>query len=158
MFLGLALVAWQPLPATIWQVQSTGAAIFYAAFGLGVGLVLLSTFLIDHFELFGLRQIWTANTGKPMPQMQFRTPLLYRVVRHPMQLGMVILVFATPHMTVGHLLFAGLMTLYVMIGLYFEERALVREFGHQYRDYQARVPMLVPGLRLPGARPTGATG
>lgn len=152
LFLGVAMWFWQPLPATLWLVEGPLVWVTYAVFGLGVGMVFLSTFLIDHFELFGLRQIWSANTAQPLPKPEFRTPLLYRIVRHPMQLGVILLLFGTPHMTAGHLLFAMLMTLYVLIGLRFEERALVREFGEAYRTYQRRVPMLFPGLKI-AARP-----
>lgn len=144
LFLSLAMWQWRPMPEVIWQVDGAAAVAAYAFFALGLGLVLLSTFLIDHFELFGLRQIWTANTGREMPQPVFRTPFLYRVVRHPMQLGVMILLFATPVMTAGHMLFAMAMTLYILIGLYFEERSLVREFGEVYLDYKRRVPMLLP--------------
>ncbi|MEO0923320.1 MAG: NnrU family protein [Pseudomonadota bacterium] len=146
LFLGLAIWQWQPIPATIWAVDGAVAWFAYAVFLLGVALVLVSTFLIDHFELFGLRQIWSANTARAMSKPKFRVPFLYRFVRHPMQLGVILLLFATPHMTVGHLLFAGLMTLYVLIGLWFEERALVREFGAVYRAYQNQVPRLVPRM------------
>ncbi|WP_424969720.1 methyltransferase family protein [Dinoroseobacter sp. S76] len=145
--LALAMWLWQPMTGTIWQVEGPAGFAFYALFALGAGIVLWSTFLIDHFELFGLRQIWTHLRGQPMPAPEFRTPVLYRFVRHPMQLGVVILLFATPHLTAGHLLFAGSMTLYVFVGLYFEERALVRTYGARYQAYQASVPMLIPGLR-----------
>lgn len=146
LFLGLAMWQWQPLPATIWALDGAAIWVAYGICGLGVGLVLLSTFLIDHFELFGLSQIWNANKNRPMPAPVFKTPLLYRYVRHPMQLGVILVFFGTPHMTVGHALFAGLMTAYVMIGLWFEERSLVREFGDTYREYQREVPMLIPRL------------
>lgn len=145
-FLAVAMAFWQPLPTSIWSFDGGLAVAAYGICGLGVFLVLLSTFLIDHFELFGLRQIWCAGREKPMPQPVFRTPMLYRFVRHPMQLGIILLFFGTPHMTIGHLLFASLMTVYVMIGLWFEERALVREFGEAYRNYQRNVPMLIPRL------------
>ncbi|MGZ2259446.1 methyltransferase family protein [Roseobacter sp. A03A-229] len=146
--LALAMWQWQPLPGVIWQLEGPAALATYAAFGIGAGLVLWSTFLIDHFELFGLRQIWTHLRGQPMPEPVFRTPMLYRIVRHPMQLGIVILLFATPQMTWGHLLFAGAMTAYIFVGLYFEERALLRLFGERYAAYQKAVPMLIPGLRI----------
>ncbi len=146
LFLSFAMWQWRPMPGVIWHVDGMAAAIAYALFALGLGLVLLATFLIDHFELFGLRQIWSANANTAMPEPRFRAPGLYRFVRHPMQLGVILLLFATPHMTVGHLLFAGLMTLYVMIGLWFEERSLLREFGDVYRVYQRQVPMLIPRL------------
>lgn len=146
-FLGLAMWQWQPMPWVLWSFDGALAIATYAVFVLGGVLVLLSTFLIDHFELFGLRQIWSANTKRPMPKPVFRTPSLYRMVRHPMQLGVILVFFGTPHMTAGHLLFAGLMTTYVLIGLWFEERSLIREFGAEYRAYQTRVPMLIPGLK-----------
>lgn len=146
LFLGLAMWQWQPMPTTLWSFDGALALASYAIFGLGVCMVLLSTFLIDHFELFGLRQIWCANRGGVMPEPVFRTPFLYRIVRHPMQLGMILVLFGTPHMTVGHMLFALSMTAYVLIGLWFEERALFREFGEAYRDYQRRVPMLIPAI------------
>lgn len=144
---GVAMAFWQPLGATIWCAEGLASAPFYALFGVGTGVVLWSTFLIDHFELFGLRQIWTHLHRRPMPDSVFATPALYRVVRHPMQLGIVVLLFATPHMTVGHLLFASAMTAYVFVGLFFEERALLRSFGERYAAYQRSTPMLIPGLR-----------
>lgn len=143
-FLMLLMVFWQPMPAEIWSVTNGWAIGFYLMFALGLVTVLLSTFLIDHYELFGLRQVCSASTGAPMPTPTFRTPMLYKFVRHPMQLGVIMVFFATPHMTAGHLFFAISMTVYVLIGLFFEERSLVREFGDTYRDYQTRVPMLIP--------------
>ncbi|MGI9450635.1 MAG: methanethiol S-methyltransferase [Geminicoccaceae bacterium] len=156
-FLALAIWQWQPMPWTVWQVEGDAAWVFYAAFGGAAVLLLWSTFLIDHFELFGLRQAWCYWRGVAMPKPQFRTPALYRIVRHPMQLGITIMFLATPHMTVGHLLFASAMIAYIMIGLYFEERSLVRHFGDDYRTYQSRVPMLIPLLHLGRARPLSAT-
>ncbi len=144
--LALAMWQWQALPGTIWQVDGPLAVVAYAVFGIGTGMVLWSTFLIDHFELFGLRQIWSHLRGAQMPEPEFRTPALYRIVRHPMQLGVIILLFATPHMTWGHMLFAGSMTAYIFVGLYFEERALLRMFGDRYAAYQQAVPMLFPSF------------
>ncbi len=152
--LALAMWQWQPLPGTIWQVDGVIAITAYVAFFVGAGIVLWSTFLIDHFELFGLRQIWCYLRGTAMPPAIFRAPALYRVVRHPMQLGVIILLFATPHMTWGHLLFAGSMTAYIFVGLYFEERALLRMFGDRYAAYQRTVPMLFP---IPKTRPKAAS-
>lgn len=146
--LGLAMWLWQPLDVTIWKIEGAAQMLPYAAFASGVGLVLWSTLLIDHFELFGLRQIWTHLRGKSMPAPEFKTPALYRIVRHPMQLGIIVLLFATPHLTLGHLIFAGSMTAYVVVGLHFEERALVRLFGDRYRAYQRSVPMLMPKIAL----------
>ena len=145
-FLALAMWQWQPLNAQVWTIGGPAVIAVYAAFAIGLALVLVSTFLIDHFELFGLRQVWTAFTGRPMPKAEFRTPFLYRYVRHPMQLGIIILLFATPTMTAGHLMFASAMTAYIFVGLYFEERSLTREFGQTYTAYKARVPMLFPRL------------
>lgn len=148
-FLSLLMIYWKPMPTEVWSVSGPLALTTYVVFVLGLVMVLLSTFLIDHFELFGLRQIWSAKLQKPMPKPIFKTPMLYKIVRHPMQLGVILVFFATPVMTVGHLFFALSMTGYVLIGLYFEERALVREFGDAYRSYQARVPMLLPNpMRL----------
>lgn len=148
LFLFLALGYWQPMPTVIWELDGLYALAMQALFVVGVATLLTSTFLIDHFELFGLKQVWFANADRDAPEPSFKEPFLYRIVRHPMQLGVIMLVFATPLMTVGHLVFASLMTLYVLIGLYFEERALLREFGDTYRDYQARKPMLIPGLKF----------
>jgi len=148
LFLGLAMWQWQPMPTTLWLIEGPAVWTVYVIFGIGVTVLLWSAFLIDHFELFGLRQIWFANTQRPMPKPAFHTPSLYRLVRHPMQLGMILLLYGTPHMTVGHLLFAMSMTLYIVIGLWFEERSLVRELGQDYIAYQRKVPMLIPGMKL----------
>ncbi|MEO1199646.1 MAG: isoprenylcysteine carboxylmethyltransferase family protein [Pseudomonadota bacterium] len=144
--LALLMWQWQPLTATLWSLDGLAALGVYAVFAIGAGLVLWSTFLIDHFELFGLRQIWVHLKGQAMPEPKFRTPVLYRIVRHPMQLGVIILLFATPHMTVGHLLLAAAMTGYIFVGLHFEERALIRQFGDRYRAYRGQVPLLFPRI------------
>lgn len=157
-FLAIAMLHWQAMPQVIWHVEGAAAWLFYAAFGLGVVVLLWSTFLIDHFELFGVSQTWRHLRGTPSPRPEFRTPALYKIVRHPMQLGVVIMFLATPHMTVGHLLFAGAMIGYIVVGLYFEERSLVREFGDAYRAYQRRVPMLFPSLRSLRATPVEQAG
>lgn len=150
-FLALLMWQWQPMPSVIWHVGGTAALSFYGVAATGCGLVLLATFLIDHFELFGLKQVWSNQNAHTMPTPEFCTPFLYRFVRHPMQLGIAILFVATPHMTVGHMLFAVAMLGYIRIGLHFEERALVRQFGDQYRTYQQTVPMLLP-LRFGSSR------
>ena len=126
------------MPELIWQFDGNAALLLTALFGLGVSILLTSTFLIDHFELFGIKQVWFTNNSQPMPAPEFKEPFLYRLVRHPMQLGVIITVFAVPVMTVGHMVFATAMTIYILIGLRFEERALLREFGDTYRDYQRR--------------------
>jgi methanethiol S-methyltransferase len=140
---------WQPLPGVVWSVANpTGVALIRALFGLGWLLALVSTFLIDHFALGGLRQVWEQLRGGPTAPAPFRTPSLYRVVRHPMMLGLLIAFWATPHMTAGRLIFALGMTAYILVGVSYEERDLLRAFGAAYRAYRAQVPMLIPVPRL----------
>jgi protein-S-isoprenylcysteine O-methyltransferase Ste14 len=153
--LALLFWQWQPLPEPLWTVREpVPAAALQAVFWVGWVLVLASTFLINHFELFGLRQVVARLTGREIPPPVFRTPLLYKAVRHPLYLGFLLAFWATPDMTVGHLLFAAATTAYILIGIWFEERDLVDLFGEQYRDYRRRVGMLVP---LPARRATMPT-
>jgi protein-S-isoprenylcysteine O-methyltransferase Ste14 len=143
----LALVMWQwrPLPHLIWDVESTPLRIVLYALSLaGFGLVLVSTFAIDHFDLFGLRQVVRHQLGKPTATSTFRIPLLYRSVRHPLYLGFLIAFWVAPTMSVGHLLFAAVTTAYVLVAIRFEEHDLISTFGERYRSYRARVPMIVP--------------
>ena len=149
--LALALLFWQwrPLPATLWRVEGGAAVLLWGVCALGWATVLLSTFLIDHFDLFGLRQSWLHLVQRPLTPLRFRTTLLYRVVRHPIMLGFLLAFWAIPHMTAGHLLFAVAMTVYILIGVHYEERDLVRSLGRDYVDYRRRTPAFVPGL--PGA-------
>lgn len=146
--LGLIFLYWQPINLTIWQVQGVASYAVLVVFGAGLGIIAIATILLDHFEFTGLRQAWDNLGNAPARQSQFRTPLLYRIVRHPLQLGIVMVMFAVPHMTVDGLLFALVMLGYILIGLRFEERALLREFGPAYRAYQRLVPMLLPRLSL----------
>ena len=142
---------WVPIDApVVWQVDDrAGAALLWSVFALGCVLMLASTFQIDHFELFGLRQVSAPLTGRPLPETRFRTPLLYRWVRHPLYLGFLLTFWSVPVMTAGRLLFAAGLTVYILIGIAFEERELVRQFGERYRTYRAQVGMLLP---RPGSR------
>lgn len=145
--LALLLLFWQwcPLPGVVWSVEHPVAvAALWAAFGAGWVVVLVSTFLIDHFDLFGLRQVYLYAAGRPYTPPPFRTPALYRVVRHPIMLGFLIAFWATPAMTWGHLLFAGATTAYILVGVRLEEQDLRAALGRSYDDYRGRVPMFLP--------------
>ena len=145
--LALLLGCWQPIGGTIWDVRDSALAMpIWVVFALGWGVLLLSTFLINHFELFGLTQAWFHGRPRADAPPTLREPMLYRYVRHPLYLGFVIAFWATPHLTMGHLLFAAGMTAYILIGIAHEERDLVGHFGKSYEDYRRRVGMLVPGL------------
>ncbi|WP_121062481.1 methyltransferase family protein [Chachezhania antarctica] len=144
LLLGLIIWQWQPIPTVIWQVDGPAVWPIHGAFILGALTVLTATFLLGHFEFVGLSQAWNNLRGAPVPSAAFRTPMLYQIVRHPLQLGLLIMMIATPVMTLGHLIFVASMALYIAIGLRFEERALLREFGAAYAAYQRDVPMLFP--------------
>lgn len=136
---------WQPLTARAWDVTNPiAAALLEALFWIGWLMVLLSTFLIDHFDLFGLRQVYLHQRGLDYSFPQFHKRLLYKIVRHPIMLGFVIAFWATPHMSVGHLLFAFGTTAYILVALQFEERDLVNIHGESYKEYQREVAMLIP--------------
>ncbi|WOH63084.1 methanethiol S-methyltransferase [Bradyrhizobium sp. BWA-3-5] len=142
---------WRPIAPTIWRVEGWPAAMLTAIFGSGWVIALASTFQIDHFELFGLRQVADVWRGAAGRVQALKMPLLYRLVRHPLMLGLLLAFWATPHMTAGHLLFAVMNTAYILIGVRLEERDLVAEFGASYEHYRERVPMLLPRLFGRGA-------
>jgi methanethiol S-methyltransferase len=136
---------WRPMTTPIWTVlDPTVAAVLTALSFIGFAIVFVGTCLISHFELFGLKQVLARAFGRPLPAPQFRAPGLYRYVRHPIYLGFLIAFWATPKMTAGHLLFAIATTGYILVGIYFEERDLIAQFGDRYRRYREQVGMLVP--------------
>lgn len=151
LLLALLFWQWRPMTDVVWEIRHPVAVL--AVWGLFAGgwlLVLISTFLIDHFDLFGLRQVFLFATGKPYSPPSFRTPVLYRIVRHPIMLGFVIAFWAAPVMTWGHLLFAGMTTAYILVGIRLEERDLRIAFGSAYEKYRTDVSTIVPwmGRRL----------
>jgi protein-S-isoprenylcysteine O-methyltransferase Ste14 len=136
---------WRPMPAIVWHVEEPDIAAAITALSyLGWVIVFTSTFLINHFELFGLHQVVNNLAGRDMPAPTFRTPLYYKLVRHPLYLGFIIAFWAAPTMSVGHLLFAAVTTAYIFVGIMLEERDLIDLFGDEYRNYRRRVSMLVP--------------
>ena len=145
--LALVLLFWQwrAMPAVVWQVANPAAANAVIALSFaGWLIVLASTFMINHFELFGLHQVFNNLSGRSMPTMHFKTPMLYNFVRHPIYLGFIIAFWAAPTMTVGHLLFAAVTTAYIFVGIFLEEHDLVEMFGDDYRRYKQNVSMLIP--------------
>jgi protein-S-isoprenylcysteine O-methyltransferase Ste14 len=147
---------WRDMPAVIWDVrQPAGRLAVWALFWLGWAIALASTFMVSHFDLFGLRQVYLAWRGKPYTHIGFNARLLYRLVRHPLMLGFLIAFWAAPTMTAGHLLFSIAMTGYILIAVQFEERNLVAELGDEYRDYRREVPMLLPGRTRQPAETVG---
>lgn len=140
---------WRPIPTVVWQVADHDLAVVVALLSLvGWVLVFTSTFLINHFELFGLSQVANHLVDREVAAPRFRTPLLYKFVRHPLYLGFIIAFWAAPVMTVGHLLFASVTTAYILVGIWLEERDLIEMFGDQYREYRRRVAMLIPWRKM----------
>ncbi len=147
---------WRPLGGVIWNVTDpVGQALLYGGFAFGFGLVLLSTFLINHFDLFGLRQSWLALIGKPYTKLEFTMPLLYKWVRHPLYVGWFFAFWCTPTMTATHLVFALMTSAYILVAIQFEENDLRRQHP-EYADYARKVPMLVPSLRSNKQTPSEA--
>jgi len=142
--LALLLWQWRPMPEIVWQAAGFAAALLTVTFWLGWALVLGSTLLINHLELFGVQQVWGYFRGKKYAPAKFRTPILYRIVRHPLYLGFVIAFWSAPTMSLGHLVFSIATTGYILVGIQFEERDLVAEHGRAYRQYREEVPMLIP--------------
>jgi methanethiol S-methyltransferase len=149
LFASLALLLlywqWRPITDVVWSVESAaGQIVLHGLFFVGWMIVLLSTFMINHFDLFGLRQVYMNVKNHKYIELGFRTPFFYRFLRHPIMLGFIIAFWSTPHMTVGHLLFAVATTIYILIAIQLEERDLVRHFGDPYREYRSKTPMLIP--------------
>ena len=149
LFSSLALLLlfwqWRPLGGVVWSVEDPAARlVLYALFAFGWGLVLVATFLINHFDLFGLRQVWLYFRDKPYTALPFGTPGPYRLVRHPLYVGWFFAFWMTPTMSLAHLRFAVMTTAYILVAIQFEEHDLVREHGSTYEEYRRRVPMLVP--------------
>jgi protein-S-isoprenylcysteine O-methyltransferase Ste14 len=146
---------WRPMPELMWSVTNAGGvAVMQTVFWTGWAVVLISTFLINHFELFGLHQVYARLRDQTLPAPVFRTPFFYKRVRHPIYLGFLLAFWATPTMTAGHLLFAVATSGYILIGIYLEERDLIGLFGDQYRRYREQVSMLIP---LPRRKSTVGT-
>lgn len=140
---------WRPIEGTVWRVEGVAAILLWGLFGLGWAIVLFSTFLINHFELFGLQQAWLHMRGREAAAPQFRQPLFYKLVRHPLYSGFFIAFWATPQMSYGHLLLALGLSAYMLVAIRYEEKDLVGLFGKDYERYQERVGMLAPSMRRP---------
>lgn len=141
----LLIWQWRPIPAPVWTVDNPAAAMaIWAVFWAGWSILLVSTFLINHFELFGLAQVFARLRRRELSPQAFRTPLFYKLVRHPLYLGFLLAFWAAPTMSLGHLMFSTATTLYILLGIFLEERDLVAHFGDQYRQYRRQVGMLLP--------------
>ena len=136
---------WQPMGPVIWEAKNaTARMLLLALFWVGWGMVLVSTYLVDHFALFGLKQVYNYFKGRGAEPIPFQSPALYKVVRHPLYLGFIIAFWSTPRMTFGHLFFAIMTTVYIVVAIQFEERDLIRSYGETYQNYRRRVSMLIP--------------
>jgi protein-S-isoprenylcysteine O-methyltransferase Ste14 len=165
LFASLILAAlywkWEPIEGTIWSLDGIWATLMLVLFWVGWGILFLSSFLINHFDLFGLRQVYLNLTKKEYTGPEFRVPSLYKMVRHPLYFGLILGMWATPVMSAGHLFFAVMATGYIFVGVRFEERDLIRIHGQNYLKYQKEVPMIIPlpksgkgGERTPEPRPS----
>lgn len=155
LFSALALAAlylfWHPLPGIVWDVTDPlGRSVLWGLFAFGFIVVFISTWLLNHFDLFGLGQMWRHVRGLPEPKPVMHTPLFYRWVRHPIYAGFFIALWAAPTMSIGHLLLAGGLTVYLLIGIAYEEKDLLALFGEEYRVYRAKVGMILPGIGRSG--------
>jgi methanethiol S-methyltransferase len=144
--------AWQPIPGVLWRLDGAAAAVVYSLYAVGLLIVLLSTFMINHFDLFGLRQVYLYLTGRQYTHDTFRTPFFYRYIRHPLYFGWLLTFWSAPVMTSAHLFFAVMTTAYILVAIQLEEADLVAQHGDKYRRYQKQVPMLVPALAGNGVR------
>jgi len=155
----LLFACWRPLGGVIWSSDGMAANVLYGVYAFGWLLLLASTFAIDHFDLFGLRQAWLYLRGKPYVDIKFKTRGPYRVVRHPIYVGWLLIFWATPTMTVTHLVFAVATTAYILIAIRFEEKDLIDHLGDDYRRYQESVPSLIPftGAKAPQVQPGSTT-
>lgn len=152
----LLFALWRPLPATVWEVtNAAGVAVLWSLFAIGWLIVLLSTFMIGHFDLFGLKQVWVNLKGRTQTSDHFRMPALYGIVRHPIMLGFLIAFWSTPVMSVGHLLFSIATTAYILVAVQLEERDLIASHGESYRRYKREVPAFFPRPRRRDAASTG---
>lgn len=144
----LMMWQWQPIGGFIWKVEDTASqTILISLFGIGWAIVLFSTFLINHFDLFGLRQVWFYFLGKEYVPLKFRIPFFYKYVRHPLYFGWLVCFWATPVMSAAHLLFALLTTGYIFTAIWFEEKDLITQFGIEYSGYKSKTPMIFPWVK-----------
>ena len=145
---GIVLALWQPMPTIVWDVRTPALRMaLWALFACGWMLVVAATYMLDHFDLFGLRQVWTYYRSYRYAPPEYREPMLYRHIRHPIYVGWAIAFWATPTMTIGHLIWAIGMSVYMGVAVVFEERDLLKHFGERYADYRRRVPAFVPGWK-----------
>jgi len=143
----VAVYFWQSLPGTVWAIENDITQIVvYAIYAFGIAYLLFATFITNHFELMGLRQVYLYFRNKPYTALPFTKKFMYRSSRHPMMLGMLLLLWAVPVMSVTHLLLSVLFTIYIAVGVYFEERDLIKNFGETYRKYKKEIATFVPGM------------